>query len=69
MWKPMQKQKTPRKHGITLVEYTTNPITRISIGENIPINNIKLSILFDKKNSNIVVCISFDIDTTSVLGR
>jgi hypothetical protein len=25
--------------------------------------------LFDKKNSNIVVCISFDIDTTSVLGR
>jgi len=69
LWKPMQKQKTPRKHGITLVEYTTNPITRISIGENIPINNIKLSILFDKKNSNIVVCISFDIDTTSVLGR
>jgi hypothetical protein len=28
-----------------------------------------LSILFDKVFSNIVVCISFDTDTTCVLGR
>ncbi len=69
MWKPMQKQITPKEHGITWVEYTTNPITRISVGKGIPTNNIILSMLFEKVFSNIVVRTSFDIDNTSVLGR
>jgi hypothetical protein len=38
----MQKQKTPVEHGITWVEYTIGPRTRISIGEGIPTNNIIL---------------------------
>jgi hypothetical protein len=29
MWKFVQKQRTPRKHGIAWVEYTTNPRTKI----------------------------------------
>ncbi len=54
MWKPMQKQRTPRKH---------------EIGEGIPTNNIILLILFDKGFSSIVVCTSFIIDITSVPRR
>jgi hypothetical protein len=69
MWKPMQKKRTPRKHGIACIEHTTNPRTRIQIGEGIPTNNIILLILFNKGFSNIVVCTSFNIDTTSVPRR
>jgi hypothetical protein len=69
MWKPMQKQITPVKHGIAWVEYTIDPRCKILIGKGIPKNSIILSILFDKVFSNIVVCISFDTDTTCVLGR
>jgi hypothetical protein len=29
MWKPMQKQITPKEHGITWVEYTIDSRTRI----------------------------------------
>jgi hypothetical protein len=29
MWKPMQKQITPRKYGIAWVKYTIDPKTRI----------------------------------------
>jgi hypothetical protein len=69
MWKPMQKQRKPREHGIAWVEYTIDPKSRIQIGEGIPTNNIILPILFDKVFSNIVVCTSFDTNTMSVLGR
>jgi hypothetical protein len=47
MWKPMQKQITPKEHGIAWVEYTTNPRTKIKIGKGIPTDIIILSILFD----------------------
>ncbi len=60
MWKPMQKQRTLREHGIAWVEYITNPRSRIQVGKGIPTNSIILSILFDKAFSNIVVCASFD---------
>jgi hypothetical protein len=69
MWKPMQKQRTPKEHGIAWVEYITDPRNKIQIGESIPTYNIILSILFDKVFSNIVVCTSFDTNTTSVIGR
>jgi hypothetical protein len=29
MWKPMQNQKTPKEHGIALVECTIDPKTKI----------------------------------------
>jgi hypothetical protein len=61
MWKPMQKQITPTEHGITWVEYTTDLETRFKIGVGIPIDNIILSLLFDKDYSNIMVCTSFNI--------
>jgi hypothetical protein len=32
----MQKQKTPRKHGIACVEYIIDPKTKLKIGTNIP---------------------------------
>jgi hypothetical protein len=63
------KKITPRKHGIIWVEYTIDPKSRIQIGEGISTNNIILSILFDKVFSNIMVSTSFNIDTTSVIGR
>jgi hypothetical protein len=65
----MQKQRTPTKHEIAWVEYTIDPKNRIQIGKGIPIDNIILSILFDKVFSNIMVCTSFDTNTTSVPGR
>ncbi len=65
----MQKQRTPRKHGIAWVKYTTDPRTKIQIGEGIPTYNIIVSILFDKGFSNIVVCASFNTNTTSVPKR
>jgi hypothetical protein len=69
MWKLMQKQIIAREHGIVWVEYITDPKSRIQIGEGISTNNIILLILFDKVFSNIVVCISFDTNITSVLRR
>jgi hypothetical protein len=60
----MQKKITPKEHGIAWVEYTTNPKTRIQIREGIPTDNIILSILFDKVFSNIVICTSFNTNTT-----
>jgi len=65
----MQKQKTLRKHEIAWVEYTIVPKSRIQIGEGIPIYNIILSILFEKAFPSIVVCTSFNTNTTSVPGR
>ncbi len=65
----MQKQIIAREHGIVWVEYITDPKSRIQIGEGISTNNIILLILFDKVFSNIVVCISFDTNITSVLRR
>jgi hypothetical protein len=64
MKKPMKKQITPREHGIPRVEYTIDLETRFRIGVGIPIDNIILSLLFDKDYSNIMVCTSFNIDTT-----
>jgi hypothetical protein len=69
MWKLMQKQIIAREHGIVWVEYITDPKSRIQIGEGISTNNIILLILFDKVFSNIVVCINFDTNITSVLRR
>jgi len=69
MWKLMQKKITPREHGIVWVEYITDPKSRIQIREGISTNDIILSILFDKVFSNIVVCTSFNTNTTSVLRR
>ncbi len=60
----MKKQITPREHGIPRVEYTIDLETRFRIGVGIPIDNIILSLLFDKDYSNIMVCTSFNIDTT-----
>ncbi len=56
-------------HGIAWVEYTIDPITRLKIGTNIPIDNIILSLLFNKDYSNTVVCTSFDTNTTRVPRR
>jgi hypothetical protein len=36
----MQKQITPREHGIACVEYTTHPRIKFKITINIPTNNI-----------------------------
>jgi len=65
----MKKQITPREHGIARVKYTIDPITRLKIGACIPIDSIIMSLLFDKDYSNIVVCISFDTNTTRIPGR
>jgi hypothetical protein len=62
----MQKQRTPKEHGIAWVKYTTDPTTRLKIGKYILIDNIILSLLFDKDYPNIVVCISFDTNFTKV---
>jgi hypothetical protein len=65
----MQKQRTPRKHGIARVKYTIDPKTRIQIGKGIPTYSIILSILFDKVFSNIVVCTSSNTNIASVPRR
>jgi len=44
------------------VEYTTDLETRFKIRVGIPIDNIILSLLFDKDYSNIMVCTSFNIN-------
>ncbi len=65
----MQKERTFREHGVAWVEYIIDPRTRIQIGEGILIDNVIWSILFEKGFSNIVVCKSFNTNTTSVLRR
>jgi len=62
----MQKQRTPKEHGIAWVEYKTNPMTGLKIGTCIIIVSIILSLLFDKDYPNIVVCTSFDTNFIGV---
>jgi poly(A) polymerase Pap1 len=60
------KTNNTQKTWNCMVEYTIDPKSRIQIGKDIPIDNIILSILFDKFFSNIMVCISFDTQTLQV---
>jgi hypothetical protein len=46
MWKPTQKQITPKEHGIAWVEYIIDPINKLKIGMGIPIDNIIVSLFF-----------------------
>jgi hypothetical protein len=69
MWKPKQKQKTPKKHGIAWVEFIADPMTRLKIIGGIPINNIILCLLCENGYFNIMVCTRFDTYTLRNLRR